>query len=87
MDNQHKKIKGYRDLSPDEIDLMNRVKDHAIITGHLIEELAQIRRKQAEGNTEVEFTNTSLENLKTAKQYLQTGTMWLVRSIAMPTTF
>ncbi|MDH1681130.1 hypothetical protein N5E30_05975 [Pseudomonas chengduensis] len=26
MDNQHKKIKGYRDLSQAEIDLMNRIK-------------------------------------------------------------
>lgn len=26
MDNQHKHIKGYRDLSPEEIDLMNRIK-------------------------------------------------------------
>lgn len=26
MDNQHKKIKGYRDLSLEEIDLMNRIK-------------------------------------------------------------
>lgn len=27
MDNQHKKIKGYRDLSQEEIDLMNRIKE------------------------------------------------------------
>ncbi|ANA48987.1 hypothetical protein PaMx41_ORF24 [Pseudomonas phage PaMx41] len=27
MDNQHKKIKGYRDLSQEEIDMMNRVKE------------------------------------------------------------
>jgi hypothetical protein len=26
MDNQHKKIAGYRDLSQEEIDLMNRIK-------------------------------------------------------------
>lgn len=26
MDNQHKKIKGYRDLSQEEIDLMNEIK-------------------------------------------------------------
>ena len=29
MDNQHKLIKGYRDLSEQEIDLMNRIKTHA----------------------------------------------------------
>lgn len=27
MDNQHRKIKGYRELSQDEIDLMNEVKE------------------------------------------------------------
>ena len=26
MDNQHRKIKGYRELLPEEIDLMNRIK-------------------------------------------------------------
>ena len=26
MDNQHQKIKGYRDLSQEEIDLMNEIK-------------------------------------------------------------
>ncbi|MDO7216341.1 hypothetical protein Q5M47_13145 [Acinetobacter nosocomialis] len=27
MENQHRKIKGYRDLSKEEIDLMNRIKE------------------------------------------------------------
>lgn len=27
MDNQHRQIKGYRELSQDEIDLMNRIKE------------------------------------------------------------
>lgn len=27
MENQHRKIKGYRDLSQEEIDLMNRIKE------------------------------------------------------------
>jgi len=32
MDNQHKMIKGYRDLTQPEIDLMNRIKEHAEVT-------------------------------------------------------
>ena len=28
MENQHRKIKGYRELSQEEIDLMNRIKAH-----------------------------------------------------------
>lgn len=36
MDNQHKQIKGYRDLSQAEIDLMNRIKAHAEETRTLV---------------------------------------------------
>ena len=36
MDNQHKQIKGYRDLSQIEIDLMNRIKAHAELTRQLV---------------------------------------------------
>lgn len=36
MDNQHKQIKGYRDLSQAEIDLMNRIKAHAEETRALV---------------------------------------------------
>lgn len=32
MDNQHRKISGYRELSQAEIDLMNRIKAHAELT-------------------------------------------------------
>lgn len=39
MDNQHKKITGYRDLSQQEIDAMNAVKAKAEEAGSLIEEL------------------------------------------------
>jgi len=43
MENQHRKIKGYRDLSKEEIDLMNRIKEkgaellalHAELVGRL----------------------------------------------------
>lgn len=36
MDNQHKQIKGYRDLSQAEIDLMSRIKAHAEETRALV---------------------------------------------------
>jgi len=39
MDNQHKHIKGYRDLSQDEIDLMNEGKALAEQCGAYIEKL------------------------------------------------
>jgi hypothetical protein len=42
MDNQHKQIKGYRDLSQAEIDLMNRIKAHAELTRQLVEDVIAI---------------------------------------------
>ncbi len=39
MDNQHTKIKGYRDLSQAEIDLMNKIKSHAQETEALLNEV------------------------------------------------
>ena len=41
MDNQHKKIKGYRDLSQTEIDDMNQIKGKAAEVGELIEALEE----------------------------------------------
>ena len=39
MENQHKQIKGYRDLSQTEIDLMNEVKAKGEELGELVEKL------------------------------------------------
>lgn len=41
MDNQHRKIKGYRDLSAAKIDLMNRVKEAGAIVETLIAEVGE----------------------------------------------
>lgn len=37
MDNQHREIKGYRELSKEEIDLRNEIKVQGIKLGELIE--------------------------------------------------
>jgi hypothetical protein len=75
MDNQHKQIKGYRDLSQDEIDAMNKGKELAVQVGAWLDEL------QAQG--------TSLDQRAVAlgKTNLQQGFMWAIRGIAQPTTF
>ena len=74
MDNQHRKIEGYRELSQEEINLMNKVKIHGEKMGQLIEELR---------------CNESLDQrwVSIAETHLQQGTMAAVRSIAQPTTF
>ena len=74
MDNQHKVIKGYRDLSKDEIDAMNEIKEMAEKTGQIIEKLQQQALVDQRWVAE-------------AKTNLQIGFMLAVRSIAQPTTF
>ena len=39
MENQHRKIKGYRELSQQEIELMNEIKSQVEIVGNIVEKL------------------------------------------------
>lgn len=101
MDNQHKKIKGYRDLSQDEIDLMNRIKEkgqellalQAELEHKLGLDLAQKEkavkiRVVAETNEELErfLTAEPLRWARIGKTDIQTGIMALVRAVAQPTS-
>lgn len=89
MDNQHKKIKGYRDLSQEEIDLMNEAKALAEQCGALCDKLQKAALKDI---TEPEIIKSkdildALNWLKVGKTDLQKGFMSVIRSIARPTTF
>jgi len=77
MKDQHTMIKGYRDLSQEEIDLMNRAKELAVKVGELCSEL------------EMSAHDLGLDGkwLSTGTLNLQTGFMQVIRSIARPTTF
>lgn len=74
MKDQHEKIKGYRDLSQEEIDAMNHVKDAGNALGAIIAQLEAIpdldHRFIAIGKTDI-----------------QKGLAMLIRGIAQPTTF
>ncbi|MBF7696636.1 Acb2/Tad1 domain-containing protein [Acinetobacter rathckeae] len=74
MENQHKKIKGYRDLSQQEIDLMNEIKAKGIELGSLVEKL-----KAVEGLDQ--------RWIAIGKTDLQTGLMALTRGVAQSSTF
>jgi len=74
MDNQHKKIKGYRDLTADEIAMMNDAKELAEQVGTFIEHL---------GN----FPELDHRWVNIGKTDLQKGFMAVIRGIAQPTTF
>lgn len=79
MENQHKKIKGYRDLTQDEIDLMNEAKELASRVGDLTKKLE---------DTHI-ATDYCIDQrwLAIGKTDLQKGFMALVRSIARPESF
>ena len=74
MDNQHRKIKGYRELNQDEIDAMNEVKAMGIKLSELVEKLEN---------------NKDLDQrwIESGKTDLQKGLMALTRSIARPEFF
>lgn len=73
MDNQHRKISGYRELSQEEIDLMNEVKHEAERVGHLLDRL---RAK-----------NLDMRWLSIGQTHLQQGFMAVTRAIAQPNSF
>lgn len=73
MENQHKKIKTYRDLTQEEIDLMNEIKD-------LESQVADMCKKVFKTVTGSEDADDSLE----AVNSLKVGFMRLVRAVAKP---
>ena len=74
MDDQHKQIKGYRDLSKEEIDLMNEAKSLAVQVGDLVAKI------QATPLTDKRWASIGQTDL-------QKGFMSLIRAVAQPTTF
>lgn len=74
MENQHKHIKGYRDLTEEEVALMNEVKSKGNELEELIERVSMIDGIDEDWLHEGEMT-------------LKKGVMFLVRSIAKPNSF
>lgn len=74
VENQHRQIKGYRDLTEQEIALMNDAKGKAADIGKLIDVLG-------------EMPEIDKRWLSIAKTDLQKGFMSLVRAIARPESF
>lgn len=74
MENQHKHIKGYRDLSEAEIGLMNEAKEMAEQVGVLVDKI-------------MDHPDTDKRWASIGKTELQKGFMSLIRGVAQPTTF
>lgn len=93
MDNQHKKIKGYRDLSQEEIDMMNRVKELGSQFEKLIQDVSDHLRGQYNASLHNRDEIIRIANaepgrwLAIGKTDIQTGTMAIIRAIAQPDSF
>ena len=74
MENQHRQIKGYRELTQEEINLMNEVKQKGVEFGDLFEKLEKIE-------------NIDKRWLSIGKTDLQKGLMATIRAIARPEFF
>ncbi len=74
MDNQHRQIKGYRELDETDIALMNEIKAKGEALGVLLEKL------RATPSVDQRWVSI-------AQTELQQGLMALTRSVAQPTTF
>lgn len=87
MDNQHKKISGYRDLTQDEIDLMNEAKalEAKCLALHT-KIVARLADQEASTNEERQRVGVAQANRWAAigRTDIETGFMALVRSIAQP---
>lgn len=95
MENQHRKISGYRDLIQGEIDLINAIKAKGEELRELIDQVqTHVDDQYIHARTTGDVTE--MERLQDAdparwhvdaKHSLQCGIMYAVRAIAQPTTF
>lgn len=102
MENQHRKIRGYRELNQTEIDLMNEIKTKGLelealvnkARKHAMEQREHVKalaaeKKIAEAADEDDRLNEAEPERWAAigKTHFQEGLMCLTRSIAQPSFF
>ena len=83
MENQHRKITGYRELSQEEIDLMNTIKAKGEELALLISEVEDLKND----HMDIDKILDRIDCVEYAKKDLKQGIMWLVRSVALPNSF
>ncbi len=74
VENQHRKITGYRELTQLEINAMNIIKARGEQLSQLLDDLGNL-------------PDVDKRALAIARTELQTGMMWAVRAVARPTSF
>ena len=96
MENQHRKIKGYRELSQEEIDLMNRIKEKGaemLALQHELQAMLIYQHDIKAANASNGHGQDELERFIEAEPHrwaeigktdIQKGIMALVRAVAQP---
>lgn len=88
MDNQHKFIKGYRDLSKAEVDAMNEGKSIAQAVGdYCIKRREQIIAMPTDTVEQRADRDEAMRWLNDGEITAQKAFMSLIRSIALPSSF
>lgn len=97
MENQHRKISGYRELDQEEIDLMNEIKALGPQVENVLkkveEHVANQRHAIAGGSPTASVDEQRMDNatperfLALAKTDIQTGLMYATRAVAQPEFF
>ena len=93
MKEQHTKIRGYRDLSQEEINLMNEIKLQGEVLQKLCNKIDEHQTQQCQKayNDQDEMKRIVDAEvpkwLHKGKESIQEGIMFLVRAVAQPTTF
>jgi methionine aminopeptidase len=85
-ENQHRLIKGYRELTQHEIDLINKIKAAGALIEQIIEE---VEHTNLSTGTRSELDEIAEPEMWThqAKINLKIGLMALTRAVAKPTSF
>lgn len=88
MENQHRKITGYRELTQAEIDLMNDIKAKGRELEDLIYRLREAERIEGACDS-IEASRAQEANrwISIGQTHLQQGLMALTRAVAKPESF
>ena len=87
MDNQHRKISGYRELDLQEIGLMNDIKQKGLELRELIRKVKAAPLNEPDASAYFWFETERDRWSSEAATTLQTGIMQLVRAVALPQGF
>jgi hypothetical protein len=87
VENQHRLIAGYRDLSQEEIDLINEIKAQSIPAHFLYEQVRTLLEKQSMNPPTDWAVTEPMRWLAIFKTHHQEGQSALVRAVAQPTGF